>query len=260
MHYTYKLIDPRNGKVFYVGKGTGDRYKYHIKTVKRGSEPNNNGHLYNKIKSILEESYEDVKYEIEEYENEQKAFEAEQELISEIGYNNLCNLTKGGLGGDALSEHPNKEQIYEERELEPWNKGKSYEELWGEEKAKKFKEQISKTKQGGNGNQTSFKSGEEHRYYGEERPEVGEKISETLEEEGVYDELRDKMQAGEHPLVQNNMKCVMGWDNETDEFLGAWKSAKKASEELNIPYHWVHKGCRNEITSEYTGYIFEYDE
>ncbi len=29
-HYVYRLIDPRNGETFYVGKGKGNRVFHHI--------------------------------------------------------------------------------------------------------------------------------------------------------------------------------------------------------------------------------------
>ncbi len=33
-HYVYRLIDPRNGETFYVGKGQGNRVFQHIKCIK----------------------------------------------------------------------------------------------------------------------------------------------------------------------------------------------------------------------------------
>lgn len=258
--YVYKLIDPRNNKTFYVGKGKEDRKYYHIKNVKRNNAPNGNDYLYNKIKSILKDGYEDVKYEtVKRFCDEDQAYKKEKQLIKKIGIENLCNIGTGGCGGDKMSNHPDKERIYAEKDFEAWNKGKTYEECFGEEKAKRMKKQISERNKGHDPNEGSFKSGENHRYYGKNRPEVGEKISSTLEEQGVYDKLRKRMRSGDHPLVQNNMKCVIGWSTD-GEILGTWESAKNCSKDLDIPYHWVHKGCRDKITSEYTGYIFEYNE
>src|SRR5690348_9647048 len=40
MFYVYQLIDPRDGAVFYVGKGSGDRMFQHVRDAKRGRVSN----------------------------------------------------------------------------------------------------------------------------------------------------------------------------------------------------------------------------
>jgi uncharacterized protein len=39
--YVYRLIDPRNGETFYVGKGQGDRVFAHIREQVEGGDPGN---------------------------------------------------------------------------------------------------------------------------------------------------------------------------------------------------------------------------
>ena len=39
--YVYRLIDPRNGETFYVGKGQGDRVFAHIREQIEEDDPNN---------------------------------------------------------------------------------------------------------------------------------------------------------------------------------------------------------------------------
>ena len=53
-YYVYQLVDPRNNKPFYIGKGTGNRAYQHTK-FKDGNE---NTYKDRKIKSILKENLE----------------------------------------------------------------------------------------------------------------------------------------------------------------------------------------------------------
>lgn len=100
-YYVYKLIDPRTDKVFYVGKGSGDRYKTHTRKVKSLNDPTKfyNERLYYKIQDILNDGYESIPYELvyEEVE-EQKALKKEEDIITEIGLHNLCNKVKSQTG------------------------------------------------------------------------------------------------------------------------------------------------------------------
>lgn len=48
--YVYRLIDPRNGETFYVGKGRGDRVFAHV----HGEQKLEGDDLDNKIKRIRE--------------------------------------------------------------------------------------------------------------------------------------------------------------------------------------------------------------
>ena len=43
-HYVYRLIDPRNGETFYVGKGQGNRVFAHVSGALR-AYPNNSAAL-----------------------------------------------------------------------------------------------------------------------------------------------------------------------------------------------------------------------
>jgi len=95
MYYVYFLISPKDNKVFYVGKGKGNRMKRHVQLAKNDKISNNNTFLFRKIKKILEE-YDDVNYDIIfETNNETEAYDKEQEIINEIGISNLCNLSLG---------------------------------------------------------------------------------------------------------------------------------------------------------------------
>lgn len=108
-YYVYELIDPKTGDVFYVGYGKNDRMFQHIKEAKSSAF---NSHKLNKIRQILNSGYIDILYN-KPYQNLTKADakSKEIELIDFHGLQNLTNITKGGDGGDTLSNHPNKKEI-----------------------------------------------------------------------------------------------------------------------------------------------------
>lgn len=72
-------------------------------------------------------------------------------------YPNGYNLTEGGTGGDVVTNHPNREHLYDSRKNRvPWNKGlKGAQIAWN-----KGTKGLMKP------NQTTFKAGEKHPMYG----------------------------------------------------------------------------------------------
>jgi hypothetical protein len=97
--YVYMLIDPVTTIPFYIGKGSGDRYKKHVSKVNYDT----NRHKANKIKQILRSGAQP------EYKfpgvnlTENEAFALEIELIAfygraDLGLGPLTNLTDGGDG------------------------------------------------------------------------------------------------------------------------------------------------------------------
>lgn len=123
--YVYYLIDPRDGVVFYVGKGQGRRMYKH-------SPGSGNTVLGNKIMEILRAGLKIEYKQIFFTNDEQKALDYEDEVIVQIGLENLCNIISGGGGYSHSVEvkelisrsligndygKGNKGQI-------PWNKGK----------------------------------------------------------------------------------------------------------------------------------------
>jgi hypothetical protein len=100
--YTYHIIDPENSKVFYVGKGQGNRAYIHMTRALHWKEtgklvPGANLHLYNKLLKIHNKNLQ-AEYLLTFFSTEQEALEQEKCDISLFGLENLCNLTHGGEG------------------------------------------------------------------------------------------------------------------------------------------------------------------
>ncbi|MBX3415739.1 MAG: hypothetical protein KF708_23850 [Pirellulales bacterium] len=99
--YVYRLIDPRNGETFYVGKGQGNRVFAHI----RGEKGTVGDDLESKIKRIYEIRLAgfEVAHVIHRHGMDDKtAFEVEAALID--AYPGLTNIV-GGAGGDYGTMH-----------------------------------------------------------------------------------------------------------------------------------------------------------
>jgi hypothetical protein len=93
--YVYRLIDPRNGETFYVGKGKGNRVFAHI----RGDEALDGDEIDNKLKRIREIRLAgfEVAHVIHRHGmDDATAFEVEAALID--AYPGLTNIV-GGTGG-----------------------------------------------------------------------------------------------------------------------------------------------------------------
>lgn len=103
--YVYRLIDPRNGETFYVGKGKGNRVFAHINAQIKGDE------LDNKLKRIREIRLAgfEVGHVIHRHGlDEATAFEVEAALID--AYPGLTNIA-GGMGSSDFGSMHAKEII-----------------------------------------------------------------------------------------------------------------------------------------------------
>ena len=91
--YVYLLIDPRNNKIFYVGKGKGNRINQHL----LGALDDNTKET-EKIKRIreIQNAKLEVKHIILRHElTDKEALEVESAVIDVFGKDNLTNIVKG---------------------------------------------------------------------------------------------------------------------------------------------------------------------
>lgn len=97
-YYVYALIDPRDNQIFYIGKGSGSRYKSHANT-KRRSDINIKKHL--RIMAIIDDGLEVLTEVLYPYLSEEDAFQLEMIMIYKLGREafcegSLCNFAPGG--------------------------------------------------------------------------------------------------------------------------------------------------------------------
>ena len=106
--YVYRLIDPRNGETFYVGKGIGNRVFAHIHAEKSIDGDEHDNHKVKRIRQIHLAGC-DVAHVIHRHGMEEKAaFQIESPLID--AYPGLTNKI-GGIGGDEFGAMHAKEII-----------------------------------------------------------------------------------------------------------------------------------------------------
>jgi len=86
-YYVYKHIRLKDGSIFYIGKGKGDRMYSDYRR-----------NIY--WKRIVEKDGGFTAILIKENLSDKEALELEKTLISKIGLDNLSNLAEGGTGGD----------------------------------------------------------------------------------------------------------------------------------------------------------------
>lgn len=131
-YFVYQLVDPRNDKPFYIGKGCRSRPNHHLN---ENANNTTNMRKYNKIQSIRKDGLEPIIEIVQRFENESDAYALETELISNTS--DLTNLQPGGVGGFGSptwkTDNPSSRSI-----------GQTYEERYGVDKAKWMKEIRSK--------------------------------------------------------------------------------------------------------------------
>jgi hypothetical protein len=93
--YVYTLTDPRDGAVFYVGKGKNDRLHHHERDALKGAQ----GRKCERIRDIAMEGMRVEASIVQRFADEGDAYDAEIALIASFGRDQLTNIMAGGFGG-----------------------------------------------------------------------------------------------------------------------------------------------------------------
>jgi hypothetical protein len=91
--YVYALIDPRDGEVFYVGKGCGNRVSDHTRLVRAGKKDSNDIKRL-RIAAILATGGEPFEFIVRDQLSEAEAVTIEHRLI--LGMDHLTNILSKG--------------------------------------------------------------------------------------------------------------------------------------------------------------------
>lgn len=118
-YYVYGLIDPRDNKIKYVGKGTGSRMYDHVRKAKQDKPDSNNFTKLAGIKTILKSGYDDLNYTILfETNNEIEAYDRESKYID------LYKTLKKYGGWNLVKDRkPLSKKSRWKKGHTPWNKG-----------------------------------------------------------------------------------------------------------------------------------------
>jgi len=134
MYYVYQIVDPRNNQPFYVGKGKGRRAKTHLWKIPE----TRNAYKENKIADIRKSNLEPrIEYIAENIIDETLAYNIEAVLIKKYGRKGYDK--NGILSNVCLDNRP------------PNQKGKTYEEIYGIEKAleqRKLRSRLQQERKG----------------------------------------------------------------------------------------------------------------
>lgn len=93
-YFVYELVDPRDGSIFYVGKGSKDRPDQHVRQALKGKR----SRKCDRIREILAAERAVQHNIVRRFADEAEAYAYEIERIAELGLANLTNVLPGGWG------------------------------------------------------------------------------------------------------------------------------------------------------------------
>lgn len=190
MYYVYALIDPRNNQPFYIGKGKGRRAKTHLWEIPE----TRNEHKENKISAIRAIGLEPkIEYLAEDIVDETMAYDMEEDLI--LKYGRKGYEPYGILTNICLSARP------------PNHKGKSYEQIYGADRANVERQKRSDIQKARGGYGPKFHSTET-------KEKIRQKSSGS--NNGMYgrkqsDETKQKIRDNRTPVTGKNHPISRHW-------------------------------------------------
>lgn len=175
-YYVYAIINPKTDKPFYIGKGTGNRYRQHLSDKEAYSV---NKRLTGKIRLIREETGNDPEIHIlHDNLEESTAYEIEEKLILEYGrkgyedHGILMNHLESGrppsysgennpFYGKTHSEETRKKMSEAKKDFVPWNKGQAMLDETKEKLRERASERVEENRQHAK-NMHEFNRGKKH--------------------------------------------------------------------------------------------------
>lgn len=113
--YVYTLADPRDGNVFYVGKGQGNRCYHHEREARNGAY----SRKCDRIREIIAAGHAVAVTKVAHFAVEADAYAAEKTLIAEIGLTKLTNVMPGGNGPETIPPTPCRHTMAGLRQIAP---------------------------------------------------------------------------------------------------------------------------------------------
>lgn len=116
-HYVYLLKDPREGRVFYVGQGVGNRVFHHLACSIETQDGSEKLDTIRQINALgMEVEHVILRHGL----NEREAFEVEAAAIDLLGMSNLTNIQCGHNSGNfGLQTSEDIRAMYESEDFDP---------------------------------------------------------------------------------------------------------------------------------------------
>jgi hypothetical protein len=137
-YYVYQLIDPRDGSIFYIGKGNGNRETNHTKDAK--ADRIGNVAKHRRIKAILDSGLEVIARKVKTGMAEREALAMERDMIREKK-SELTNILHGIVTNEEKIQEQARVMLKNMPPFELWVKyGRPgmvevYEKLYGSARA-----------------------------------------------------------------------------------------------------------------------------